>query len=139
APAALGTLARRAGERAGDPELEFVGDALAALPTAADVESRRRRHRDKAVLLARLGERAAAVDAELAAVNADPAELDALLEMQAYRLAHWSVSASQLPYRRFFDINTLVAIRNEDRDVFEASHARVLALVGEGIVAGLRI
>src|SRR5690606_16685720 len=138
--------------------LSFVGDALIELParSARDREARRRRHRDKRVLVARL---AALVDAgrpgreadpaaiacsvalaeEIAAVNADPFELDALLEQQAYRLAHWSVAANQLSYRRFFDINTLVGMRSEELDVFEATHAKVLELVRTGALDGLRV
>jgi (1->4)-alpha-D-glucan 1-alpha-D-glucosylmutase len=42
-------------------------------------------------------------------------------------------------YRRFFDIDDLAALRQEDPEVFEASHAKVLALVAEGLVDGLRI
>jgi (1->4)-alpha-D-glucan 1-alpha-D-glucosylmutase len=146
-PRALGLVIRRAAERAGSEELAFVGDALAELPSPAhhQIEARRRRHRDKTVLAARLATLAAvpayarAIDATLAGINSDPAELDAVLEAQAYRLAHWAVAGSQLSYRRFFDITTLVAIRNEDPEVFAASHARVLALVGAGTVEGLRI
>ncbi len=43
-----------------------------------------------------------------------------LLGAQAYRLAFWQVAADEINYRRFFDINTLAAIRMEDPDVFEA-------------------
>jgi (1->4)-alpha-D-glucan 1-alpha-D-glucosylmutase len=145
APRALGMLVRGAGERAQHEELQFVGDALAALPEAnhRDAEARWRRHRDKTVLSRRLAELAAepgvarALDDELAAM--DPSALDALLEAQAYRLAHWSVAGSQLSYRRFFDIATLVAIRIEEPDVFDATHARVLELVDDGAIDGLRV
>jgi (1->4)-alpha-D-glucan 1-alpha-D-glucosylmutase len=41
--------------------------------------------------------------------------------------------------RRFFDIGELAGVRMEDPAVFEATHALVLALVGEGLVDGLRI
>ncbi|HSD86391.1 MAG TPA: malto-oligosyltrehalose synthase, partial [Kofleriaceae bacterium] len=124
-----------------------IGDLLAALPTPRhhEAEARRRRHRDRRVLLDRLHALrddlacSIAIADEVAAINDDPAELDTMLEMQAYRLAHWSVATNQLSYRRFFDINTLVAIRNELPDVFEASHARILKLVEDGAVDGLRI
>jgi (1->4)-alpha-D-glucan 1-alpha-D-glucosylmutase len=147
APRALGLVVRRAGETAHHAELAFVGDALAALPTPAyrDAEARRRRHRDKTVLNARLAALSAdpvcarAIDDALAAANGDPVELDSILEAQAYRLAHWSVAAAQLSYRRFFDIASLVALRNEDPEVFEATHARTLALVDSGAVDGLRV
>jgi (1->4)-alpha-D-glucan 1-alpha-D-glucosylmutase len=42
-------------------------------------------------------------------------------------------------HRRFFDIDDLAAIRQEDPDVFEATHGLLLSLVHEGLVDGLRI
>jgi (1->4)-alpha-D-glucan 1-alpha-D-glucosylmutase len=62
-----------------------------------------------------------------------------LLDRQFYRLAHWRVGDEELNYRRFFDIDTLVAIRVEDERVFAETHAVLLALVAEGCIDGLRI
>ena len=42
-------------------------------------------------------------------------------------------------WRRFFDIDELAAIRIERHEVFEATHTKVLALVAEGLVDGLRV
>src|SRR5581483_6846827 len=42
-------------------------------------------------------------------------------------------------WRRFFDIDDLAAIRQEDPDVFEATHELLLSLVQEKLVDGLRI
>jgi (1->4)-alpha-D-glucan 1-alpha-D-glucosylmutase len=42
-------------------------------------------------------------------------------------------------HRRFFDIDDLAAIRQEDPDVFEATHGFVLGLVGQGLLDGLRV
>jgi (1->4)-alpha-D-glucan 1-alpha-D-glucosylmutase len=42
-------------------------------------------------------------------------------------------------YRRFFDIGELAGVRVEDPDVFETTHAKVLELVHEGLIDGLRI
>ncbi len=42
-------------------------------------------------------------------------------------------------HRRFFDIAGLAGVRQEDPDVFEATHAMVLSLVADGLVDGLRI
>jgi (1->4)-alpha-D-glucan 1-alpha-D-glucosylmutase len=42
-------------------------------------------------------------------------------------------------HRRFFDIGELAGVRQEDEAVFDATHAKVLELVHEGLVAGLRI
>jgi (1->4)-alpha-D-glucan 1-alpha-D-glucosylmutase len=42
-------------------------------------------------------------------------------------------------YRRFFDIDDLAGVRVEDPEVFELTHAKVLSLLGEGVLDGLRI
>jgi (1->4)-alpha-D-glucan 1-alpha-D-glucosylmutase len=42
-------------------------------------------------------------------------------------------------YRRFFDVGELAGLRVEDPDVFEVTHAKVLELVRDGLVEGLRI
>jgi (1->4)-alpha-D-glucan 1-alpha-D-glucosylmutase len=42
-------------------------------------------------------------------------------------------------HRRFFDIDHLAGVRQEDPEVFAATHALALRLVGEGLVDGLRI
>jgi (1->4)-alpha-D-glucan 1-alpha-D-glucosylmutase len=42
-------------------------------------------------------------------------------------------------YRRFFDIGELAGVRVEDSDVFAETHAKVLELVTDGLVDGLRI
>lgn len=68
-----------------------------------------------------------------------PDEMHNMLEQQHYRLAHWRVAASGINYRRFFDIDDLVAVRVEDPAVFDATHGRILAAVAAGQVQGLRI
>jgi (1->4)-alpha-D-glucan 1-alpha-D-glucosylmutase len=65
--------------------------------------------------------------------------LHELLEAQAYRLASWRTAFDEVNYRRFFDINELVALRMEEPRVFDLSHRLVLRLVAEGRVTGLRI
>jgi (1->4)-alpha-D-glucan 1-alpha-D-glucosylmutase len=65
--------------------------------------------------------------------------LDKLLDQQAYRLAHWRVSSEEINYRRFFDINSLAAVRMEDPEVFEHAHRLPLRLLAEGKINGLRI
>jgi malto-oligosyltrehalose synthase len=54
-----------------------------------------------------------------------------------YRLAYWKDGEPN--YRRFFDISTLIGLRVEDPEIFEATHAVLLALVAEGLIDGLRI
>jgi len=64
---------------------------------------------------------------------------DEVHERQHYRLVHWKRGNAELTYRRFFDITSLAAVRVEDPDVFEATHAEVLRWVAAGEVDGLRI
>lgn len=65
--------------------------------------------------------------------------LDALVTEQHYRLAYWRVANEELNYRRFFDVGSLVAVRVEDPDVFEATHRTIIDLVADGTLDGLRI
>ena len=62
-----------------------------------------------------------------------------LLDRQWWRLESWRAGASTLNYRRFFDVGSLAAVRVEEPDVFDATHALVVDLVREGSVDGLRI
>jgi len=62
-----------------------------------------------------------------------------LLERQHYRLAHWRAKDDVLNYRRFFEVDTLIAIRVEQQDVFDATHALLLELGGHGLIDGFRI
>ncbi|MBN0040019.1 malto-oligosyltrehalose synthase [Cellulosimicrobium cellulans] len=62
-----------------------------------------------------------------------------LVERQHYRLAFWRVGDEELNYRRFFDVGSLVAVRVEDEEVFDATHGLLLDLVADGTVDGLRI
>lgn len=65
--------------------------------------------------------------------------LHTLLEQQHYRLAYWAVAGQEINYRRFFNINELVALHIENKDVLNAHHNWVFKLVEEGRVQGLRI
>jgi (1->4)-alpha-D-glucan 1-alpha-D-glucosylmutase len=76
---------------------------------------------------------------EIAAINADTDQLDALMAAQHYRLASWQAGFDDLNYRRFFDVNGLIGLRVEDPDVFEATHRLILGWVEEGLVYGLRV
>ena len=42
-------------------------------------------------------------------------------------------------WRRFFDVDTMAGVRQEDPEVFEATHELILELVAAGLVDGLRI
>ena len=62
-----------------------------------------------------------------------------LVDRQWYRLAYWRVADEELNYRRFFDVDTLAAVRVEDPEVFDATHEVLLDLVRRGRLDGLRI
>lgn len=79
------------------------------------------------------------VDESIHHINNDPDAMHELLEAQHYRLAYWRTAGQELGYRRFFDINTLVALRQEDPTVFDATHELTLSLVASGAVDGLRV
>ncbi len=67
-------------------------------------------------------------------------DLDRVISAQPYRIGYWRKAADAINYRRFFDINDLVALRATEReDVFQATHATILNLVEGGLVDGLRI
>ncbi|MCX4783245.1 malto-oligosyltrehalose synthase [Streptomyces sp. NBC_01264] len=63
----------------------------------------------------------------------------ALLAAQWYRPACWREARTGLNYRRFFTISELIGVRVEDPEVFGVTHAKVLELVRDGVVEGLRI
>jgi (1->4)-alpha-D-glucan 1-alpha-D-glucosylmutase len=62
-----------------------------------------------------------------------------LLDAQVYRLVHWRRAAREINYRRFFDVNDLVALHMEDPEVFAQTHALVLEWRRRGWVEGFRI
>lgn len=65
--------------------------------------------------------------------------LEELVDRQWYRLAWWRVADDELNYRRFFDVDTLAAVRTEIPEVFDATHELLLQLVADGALTGLRI
>jgi (1->4)-alpha-D-glucan 1-alpha-D-glucosylmutase len=62
-----------------------------------------------------------------------------LLAAQHYELAYWRDASTRLNWRRFFDITSLIGIRQENPDVFAATHEVLLRLMAEGFIDGLRI
>ncbi|MGW3911235.1 malto-oligosyltrehalose synthase [Streptomyces sp. NPDC005070] len=62
-----------------------------------------------------------------------------LLDAQWYRPAWWRLARTELNYRRFFSISELIGVRVEDPEVFAATHAKILELVADGVIDGLRV
>ncbi|WP_226346381.1 malto-oligosyltrehalose synthase [Agilicoccus flavus] len=71
--------------------------------------------------------------------DSDPATLRAVLDRQHYRLTSWRDKDEVLNYRRFFEVDGLIAVRVELPEVFEATHALLLELDVRGLVDGFRI
>ncbi len=135
-------------------ELQSIITALERLPTGAErtPELIAERQREQIVAKRRIADLTRrsepirfAIDEAVAELNGTPGDpasfdgLDKLLEAQAYRLAYWRVAAEEINYRRFFAINELAAVRQEEPQVFAAAHALLLRLIGEGTITGVRI
>lgn len=88
---------------------------------------------------------ASVLDQLLQTYNGDPnheknfLRLPKLLAAQFFRPRFWKTAGDEINYRRFFDINDLIALRQEIEPVFFWSHQLLLRLIGEGKVDGLRI
>jgi (1->4)-alpha-D-glucan 1-alpha-D-glucosylmutase len=135
-------------------ELQSLISAFGHLPLQEETALQRRteRIRDKEMnkrRLASLCERSHQVSALLEQAvgdfnggNGESKSFEALHELikaQAFRLAHWRVAADDINYRRFFDVNDLAALRQENKTVFDQTHEFVLQLLREGKIDGLRI
>ncbi|MEU2052692.1 malto-oligosyltrehalose synthase [Streptomyces bungoensis] len=62
-----------------------------------------------------------------------------LLDAQWYRPVWWRLARTELNYRRFFSISELIGVRVEDPEVFDATHGKILQLLAEGVIDGLRV
>lgn len=73
------------------------------------------------------------------AAGSETEDPNAVLRRQHYSLVNWRDADRDLNYRRFFAISTLVALRVEDPQWFDASHTEIARWFDEGLVDGLRI
>jgi len=60
-------------------------------------------------------------------------------KQEHYQLIDWRLADQKINYRRFFDINELVAVRIEQEDVLQAHHKWVFELLKSGQVEGVRV
>jgi len=154
APRSTRSILQHAAERLSAPpaELESILTALEHLPARTDTAAEKitERTREKEIIRQRLlrlcdesPEVCEAITGAVADYNARDAaaydRLDALISNQVYRLSSWKVAAEEINYRRFFDVNSLAAIRVELPEVFEAVHELLLQLIAAKIVSGVRI
>ncbi len=148
-------LKRELGEQS-EPftELLSIVTAIGHLPPPAEMppEKIAERNREKEIVKRRIAALAdsceplrRALDETVEAFNGTPGRpdafnaLDGLIEAQSWRPAFWRVAGEEINFRRFFEINTLAAVRVELPEVFEATHDLILKFVAEGRVDGLRV
>jgi (1->4)-alpha-D-glucan 1-alpha-D-glucosylmutase len=131
----------------GQLQLEQLADAFNWLPNWRQ-QAPQRASEFKTQLAALVSERPevrAALENSLARFDGQPGEaaswreLDELIQQQHWRVAHFRVAADDINYRRFFNINDLAGLRTEVVEVFEHVHHRMLRLVRDGVIDGLRI
>ena len=70
----------------------------------------------------------------MAATDENPLWRDPLMRAKFFDL-DWRTGA----HRRFFDVGELAGVRMEDPEVWELRHAKLLELVGDGLVDGVRV
>lgn len=147
-PSSLAVPLAQAAAIAQCAELNFIADSLTRLPRpeAPDYDLVRSRHRDKTVvydLLRRLCDEhpatSTAISRAVADLNQNHDALDEVLNLQHYRLAYWRAADQELGYRRFFDVNTLIGLRVERPEVFDATHRRVFEWLEKGELDGVRV
>jgi (1->4)-alpha-D-glucan 1-alpha-D-glucosylmutase len=151
----LEQLERRVGSQSENLlELQSLQSAFSHLPARDETapEKIQERSRDKEIHKRRLAELCARssevtefLTANVAKINGTPGDsasfefLHELIKAQAYRLAYWRVSADDINYRRFFDIDDLAGLRQEDESVFWETHEFVFELLRQGKIDGLRV
>ncbi len=65
--------------------------------------------------------------------------LHQLLERQFWRLSYYKTAGYEINYRRFFDINELVALRMEEPEVFFGAHRKLGQLLLQEGIYGVRV
>lgn len=132
---------------AAHPDLEQLGDAFTFATEWRPQIARRAASlkRELAGLVRDNLEIRAAIHAAVSHINGRPGEpaswsaLDALIQEQHWRVAHFRVAGDDINYRRFFNINELAGLRIELPDLFDHAHLLVFRLLREGVLDGLRI
>lgn len=124
-----------------DPDLDRLGDLFSDLPHwRPQVADRARALKaDLAGCIRRSDPAREALIGALRNLNADKAGLDALIQQQSWRIADFRVAGDDINYRRFFNINDLAGLRMELPTVFRHAHARILPMLEDGTLDGLRI
>jgi|GEM_PF-251522 len=79
------------------------------------------------------------IDQRISFINGRLALVDELLKSQHYILTHAHLAAAHINYRRFFTVNSLICLRMEKEEVFQAYHQLFHQLYKDHMIQGLRI
>src|SRR5699024_5488362 len=79
------------------------------------------------------------MDENLRRINADPQLLKEILDRQYFCLVPWHMTDRMINYRRFFTINGLIGLKQENSEVFFEYHKFIVELCQSGWIDGLRI
>ena len=129
------------------PELERLGDAFSGLPDWRPRVAQRAKdlQTELGALARQRSDVRQAVHAAVDRINGQPGRLatwrglDALIQDQYWRAAHFRVAADDINYRRFFNINELAGLRMELPELFDQAHRLAFELLRDGVLDGLRI
>jgi len=75
----------------------------------------------------------------LSEINSNQHLLEEFLDRQYFRLEYWQTGFQYTNYRRFFDINELVALRAEEDHVFLSCHKKLFTLLEAGLIDCIRV
>jgi (1->4)-alpha-D-glucan 1-alpha-D-glucosylmutase len=79
------------------------------------------------------------IDTRIASCNDNVDWMEQFLHRQAYRLAWWQAARERINYRRFFDVSELIGLRQENPEVFAATHKLICEWLSRGCATGLRV
>jgi (1->4)-alpha-D-glucan 1-alpha-D-glucosylmutase len=142
------TYASVLGRNTGPEALDEIREEFERLPGRNESATERvmERRREKEQVKAKLwraylsdAQVKRSVDESLAAISGSLEDLDRLLSRQVWRLAYWKIGYEEINYRRFFDINELVALRVELPEVFDNRHQKTLELLRDEKITGIRV
>ena len=124
-----------------DPGLDRLSDLFSDLPMWRPQVAERAGtlKAELAALLRGNDASRAALEEQVAALNADWRALDGLIQEQHWRVAYYGVAGDDINYRRFFNINDLAGLRMELPEVFRHAHARIVPMIEDGTLDGIRL
>lgn len=107
---------------------------LPVLGSPEDVDTLKLVEDEGDLLLAYYDERFPVKPGTASGIDDDP---KAVHDRQAYKLMYWRDGV--ISYRRFFSVNGLAGLRQEDPRVFEHTHRILAQLLAEGLIDGIRV